>query len=311
MRSLRWLLLTAALAAAVLAWLTRTPQVALDEPDAGQLRELAARGEYLLRAGGCTGCHSVEDDDANPLAGGRALASPFGTFYTPNITPDPDTGIGEWSARDFVRAMRYGRDPHGNAYFPGFPYTAYAAMRSDDMLSLYAYLMTVPPIRRENRPHELPWYLASLPAARAWQLMFFRTAPLRDDPAQSPEYNRGAYLAQALGHCGECHTPRDGLGVLDPAMHLAGTRDGPDGDPVPNITPDRDTGIGRWRARDLRDFLHSGMTPDGDFTGGHMAEVVDGGLQYLTREDLDALVAYLRGIPAIEHKVTRGTRQGD
>lgn len=289
--------LVLAIAVAALVWLywPSAAGIEVEEPTPEALAELAPRGEYVFRLAGCKGCHT-QKEDGPLLAGGRALETPFGTFYPPNITPDAETGIGAWRAADLVRALREGRAPNGRAYFPAFPYPSYAAMTLEDMLALYAYLRTVPAVTRESEPHELPWYLRGGPAARAWQRLWF------DPPepiAQDDEIGRGRYIATALGHCGECHTPRDRFGVPIAALHFAGTPDGPDGDPVPNITPDREHGIGSWSARQLRRFFESGMNPDGDFVGGAMVEVIDEGLTHLTREDADALIAYLRSLPPI------------
>jgi mono/diheme cytochrome c family protein len=168
-------------------------------------------------------------------------------------------------------------------------------MQLDDMRALYAYLRTVPPVAHASEP-SAAWYLRGGIAARAWQRMFYAPAT----PIEvSDEANRGHYLATALGHCIECHTPRNRFGVRIDALAFAGTHDGPDGDPVPNITPDREHGIGKWRTGALRDFLSSGMKPDGDFASGAMVIVIDNSTQYLTDADQSALIAYLRSLPAI------------
>ncbi len=266
--------------------------------------ESIGRGEYVLRAAGCVTCHTDRDNNGAFLAGGRALETPFGTFYSPNITPDPQHGIGRWSEADFLRALRLGLGPNGEHYYPAFPYTTYTRMKREDMLALRAYLLEVPPIARKNRPHELAWYVRR-PLLWLWKLLYFEAGEYVEDPAQSPPWNRGAYLANALAHCGECHTPRNIFGAADDERYCAGTREGPEGAVVPNITPDRKTGIGRWRADELAEYLRSGATPDGDFAGSLMADVIDEGLRYLNDADIKALVSYVRSLPPIDHPVER------
>lgn len=263
------------------------------------------RGEYLLRAAGCVSCHTDRDPDGPFLAGGRALKTPFGTFYAPNITPDPNHGIGRWSDEDFVRALAHGVSPRGTHYYPAFPYTSYTRIRREDLLALKAYLFTVPAIARPNRKHELRWYARWRPLLAIWKWFFFTPGVFLPDTDRSEEWNRGAYLATALGHCGECHTPRDAFGALDEDWHYAGTRDGPEGELIPNITPDRKTGVGRWREDDMVYFLETGATPGGDYVGSLMAEVIDDGLSRLSAADRKAIAVYLRSLPAIEHAVER------
>lgn len=255
------------------------------------------RGAYLTYAGGCISCHTATDESSAPLAGGHALDTPFGTFYTPNITPDEATGIGTWSDADFLRAMREGVRPDGAHYFPTFPYTAYAGMADDDVLAIKAYLFSLPPIRQRNRNHELPWYLASRWAAGAWKMLFFNSEPFKPDASRPATWNRGAYLVRHLGHCGECHTPRNALGAPDTDRELAGNPAGPDGKKVPNITPSRDIGIGRWSLDEIEFFLELGMLPDGDFTGGAMSPVIDDNTSHLSADDRHAIAVYLRSLP--------------
>ncbi|WP_052316660.1 c-type cytochrome [Thioalkalivibrio nitratireducens] len=260
------------------------------------------QGEYLLRAGGCVSCHTEKRDDAPFLAGGRAIESPFGTFYGPNITPDPETGIGRWAEDDFVRALRNGRNPSGSHYYPAFPYTSYTRLRREDIGALWAYLQTVEPVRRENRPHDLVWYARFRPSLAGWKFLHFRTEEFEPRADETDEWNRGAYLSQALAHCAECHTPRTRTGGLDPRRLYAGARLA-DGDVAPNITPDRETGIGRWRASHLLRYLDLGMDPDGDFAGGAMGDVIGEGTSHLTDADRRALVIYLQSLEPIRHQV--------
>jgi mono/diheme cytochrome c family protein len=259
---------------------------------------LVERGEYLLYAGGCTSCHTADEDDAVPLAGGHALETPFGTFYSPNITPDVETGIGVWSDEDFVDALWHGVAPDGSSYYPAFPYTSYTGMSRHDALAIKAYLFSLAPVRQENREHELEWYLFSRLAAWAWRLMNFTPGRFEPDVQRDDAWNRGAYLVRHLGHCGECHTPRDSLGKLLAEEELAGNRNGPNGKKVPDITSNPKTGIGSWSTSEIEFFLELGMLPDGDFTGGAMSPVIDDNTARLTAEDRLAIAVYLQSVPA-------------
>lgn len=264
--------------------------------------EQIARGKYLLHAGGCITCHTEDRDGAEPMAGGRMLESPYGTFYSPNITPDKMTGIGGWSDDEFVNAFHEGRNPKGEAYYPSFPYTAYTGVSRADLLDLKAYLFSLAPIAKQNREHDLPLFMSSRLAARAWQSRYFRPARFAPDPARSKEWNRGAYLVRHLGHCAECHSPRRQLGALVQDRELAGNPDGPDDSPVPNITPDTKDGIGRWSLRDIEYFLDIGMEPDGDFTGGAMAPVIEDNTSQLTRADRLAIATYLKALAPLPNE---------
>ena len=256
-------------------------------------------GRYVFFAAGCVSCHGGD----RTLAGGRALDTPFGTFYPPNITPDREHGIGTWTAGDFVRALREGVDPKGEPYYPAFPYPSYTGMTTADMQDLYVYLMAQPADSRPNRPHELPWLLSYRPLLRDWRAGRFVPGELPEDPAQTAEWNRGAYLAHALGHCGECHTPRGLLGAPRGGYYLAGTRSGPEGVTVPNITPDRRTGIGDWSAGELFSYLSTGRRPDGRYAGQPMLEVLGTSIMPLTASDRWALTGYLRSLSPVSRDV--------
>ncbi len=266
---------------------------------AGPTDEVVARGQYLLHAGGCLSCHTEDADGATPLAGGRALPTPFGTFFSPNITPDPVTGIGGWSDADFLRAFWDGLAPDGSHYYPAFPYPAYTGISRADLLAIKAYLFSLPPVTRRNQPHELPWYLRSRAILGLWKLMYFTPVRFVAEADRAAEWNRGAYLVRHLGHCAECHSPRTVLGAVDRQAELAGNPKGGEGERVPNITPDRDSGIGKWIAADIELFLEVGMLPDGDFAGGSMSEVIDDNTSRLTAADRAAVAAYLRALPPL------------
>lgn len=259
--------------------------------------DLLEHGRYVFYAAGCVSCHTSD----RPLAGGRAIATPFGTFYSPNITPDKEQGIGAWSREEFERALRDGVSPRGEHYYPAFPYPSYTRMTRQDVLALWAYLMSQPELARENRRHDLPWLLSSRALLGAWKTGRFNPGVFSGDPTKSPEWNRGAYLATALGHCGECHTPRGILGAPRPSHYLAGTREGPEGNQVPNITPDSDTGIGQWSHRGMSTFLATGRRPDARYTGALMAEVLGTSTMQLTEYDRHSLATFLRSLPPIYH----------
>lgn len=267
--------------------------------------DLVARGEYIYRASGCTNCHTDRKAKGAELAGGAALQTPFGVFYAPNITPDREHGIGAWSDDDFLRAMRDGVNPRGSHYYPAFPYTSYTRLTDEDLRALKAYIFTLAPVAQPSRPHELPWYARFRPLLYFWKWLYFEPGSYSIDAQQSTAWNRGAYLATAAAHCGECHTPRNRFGGFDHERYFAGTTDGPEGAVVSNITPDRKTGIGRWSVRDIAYYLEAGMTPDGDFAGDVMADVIDNGLSHLTKDDLRAIATYVKSLPPIEHAVSK------
>jgi mono/diheme cytochrome c family protein len=260
---------------------------------------LVERGRYIFTAAGCASCHTQDQW----LGGGRPLDTPFGTFYPPNISPDVEQGIGGWSEADLTRALEQGVSPQGEHYYPAFPYTSYTRMSRADMQALYAYLMTRQPVARASRAHDLPWFLSSRPLLGLWKAGRFVPGRYEYDPDRPDDWNRGAYLAQALGHCGECHTPRGLLGGMRGNRYLAGTRSGPEGRMVPNITQDRKTGIGDWSPAEQRAFLSSGRLPDGGYTGPLMAEVLGSSSMSLTAADRRALATYLQSLPPIHHDI--------
>lgn len=266
--------------------------------------EAVKRGQYLLHAGGCISCHTAPETlkaKGPILGGGHAIKSPFGTFFGPNITPHREHGIGSWSEADFIRAMRYGRSPDGRHYFPSFPYVAFSGMRTDDLKAMWAYLRTVPPVARPNQVHRLRFPYKYRFGLGFWKWLYFRPGPMRDDPKRPKSWNRGAYLVNALGHCGECHTPRTSLGGLRRTQAMAGSRLGPK-NVVPNITPDKKNGIGDWSTDDIISMLKTGLLPNFDYVGGEMADVVSHGTSRLTDSDLKAMAEYLKALPAIASK---------
>jgi len=271
-------------------------------PASAQSNDAVARGAYLVRAGGCIACHTVPNGGA-PLAGGRALATPFGTYYSPNITPDKETGIGAWSDADFVRALRDGVSPDGGHYFPVFPFTSYTRMREDDMLAIKAWLFSQPAVRQPAREHDVGAPFGWRWTMWFWKLLFFEPGELQPQPDRSDVWNRGAYLVEALAHCGECHTPRNLFGATDRSLYLAGTTEGPDDELVPNITPHSETGIGDWSRGDIVILLRDGLKPDFDDVQGSMAEAIEDGLRHLDDADLQAIAEFVAGVPAIDNRI--------
>ena len=253
------------------------------------------RGEYIATAGGCVACHTASGKDAARFAGGHALKTPFGTFYGPNITPHPQAGIGRWSEADFVRAMRQGLRPDGAHYFPAFPYPSYTRIVNADLRDLWAYLRSLPPNARQNQEHDLRFPFGFRFLLWGWKLLFFTPGPTAADARTNTPVTRGAYLVNALSHCGECHTPRNILGGSKRDRFLAGGK-GPDGKGVPNLTPTR---LKKWGDGELKDFLTTGITADGDVAAESMGEVVTNTLSRITAEDLAAIIAYLRSLPPL------------
>jgi mono/diheme cytochrome c family protein len=256
--------------------------------------EAVRRGEYVFHAAGCLGCHTAKE--GKPLAGGRALDTPFGVYYAPNITPDPETGIGRWSPEDFRRALRHGEMPSGAPYFPVFPYTSFTGMTDGDIADLFAYLKTREAVAQPNKPHEVQFPFGWRFLMRGWRMLYFEEGPLQPVANQSAEWNRGRYLTEALGHCGECHTPRNPLGGLESDRAYAGVRGGPDGQNAPNITP-HESGIKTWSIEDITTLLASGQTPEFDYVGSGMGEVVANSTSKLTDADRRAIAVYLKSLP--------------
>jgi mono/diheme cytochrome c family protein len=264
----------------------------------------AAKGELLFWAGGCVSCHLSPDaaaGDAKPmLGGGKALTSKFGTFYPPNISPDKETGIGNWTTLDFINAMKRGIAPDGSHLYPSFPYTSYQRMTPADLADLKAFLDTLPAVHAENKRDELPFPLSIRRGLGLWKLMFLDGKEFAPDPAKTAEVNRGDYLVNGPGHCNECHTPRTwfGLGGLDTAHALGGAPNLSGRGRVPNLTPGTG-GIGDKSADDLLFDLEMGQ----DFNG-QMLEVQQN-LAHLPESDLAAIVAYLKQVTPVDGPVRR------
>ena len=259
-------------------------------PDMHPTAELIARGEYLTRAADCAACHNAPE--GKPFSGGLAFKLPFGTIYSTNITADRETGIGTWSDDDFVRAVHRGIAKDGTHLYPAFPYTSYTALSRDDAVAIKAYLFSLPSAHAPARPADLTFPFNQRWTMLFWNLAFLDEHRFRPDPAQSAEVNRGAYLATALGHCGECHTPRNIAFALRPSKQFAGTI--LQGWYAYNISPDKQFGIGNWSDTQVADYLATGHAQGRGSAAGPMGEAVSNSLQYLSPPDITALVNYLR-----------------
>ena len=266
-------------------------------------QDLIEKGKYIFHASGGCSCHTDTKNDGAFLAGGRPINTPFGTFFGTNISPDPATGIGKWTDEDFVRAMTKGLSPEGNHYFPVFPYTSFHNITQEDLIALKAYLFSIPAVNQKNIPHDLILPFGRQALLMIWKNMVWSPQTFISNPEQTKSWNRGAYIAQALAHCGECHTPRNLLGGLKTYLHFSGSKEGPEGELAPNITPHKITGIGDWTKVDISYFLETGMKPDGDYTQGLMAEVIEHGYYYLKVEDLDAVAEYLISLLPINNNL--------
>lgn len=256
-----------------------------------------ANGLTTFNAGGCSSCHAVPNQpDRLKLGGGLPIPSPFGTFHVPNISPDPNDGIGRWSEADFVTAVLKGTSPAGYHYFPAFPYASYRHAKVEDIRDLFAYLKTLPPVSGKARDHDVPFPFNIRRNVGIWKFLFTDGKPLVADAGHTAQWNRGAYLVNSLGHCAECHSPRNFLGGIINAQRFAGGPN-PEGEGwVPNITQ---KGLDEWSAKDIAYFLETGQMPDGDSVGGSMARVIKNTSQ-LTPEDRAAMAEYIKSLAPVE-----------
>jgi len=265
-------------------------------PVSSHAKDTQDSGEYIFNLAGCEGCHTDKKGGGQRLAGGRAFKTDYGTFYSPNITMDLDTGIGAWLLEDFRRAMREGVAPDGSHYFPAFPYTSYTHMTDSDITALWAYLKTQPTVTQSNQKHDLKPPFGWRGLIPLWNALYLDKGPKND-------WSRGRYIAEALSHCHECHTPRNPIGGYDTAKAYAGTSRNPEGIAVPNITPEPKTGTGKWKSADFDMLFSIGMLPDGDFVSGVMSESVSHSTSKMTTDDRKALIEYLQSLPPIENRI--------
>ncbi len=293
------LVIFGAVALALLSRTDRSPGTSPTLAGAPASAAAVARGEYLLKAADCVACHTV-GESGKPFAGGVAFKLPFGTIYSSNITPDPTYGIGAYTDDEFVRAVREGVRRDGKHLYPAFPYTSYTQLSRDDVLAIKAYLWTLPPVAQPNRPNELGFPFNQRFGMLFWKAAFHKSGRFAPDPTKSAQWNSGAYLAGALGHCGECHTPRNlGFG-LEHGRELSGEE--LQGWRAYNITSDPQHGIGSWADDQILAYLANGHAPSHASAGGPMLEAVSHSLQFLNPADAAALVTYLRTVPADEGK---------
>lgn len=255
--------------------------------------EHVARGAVLARAGNCMACHTPRG--GAPYAGGRAIATPFGTVYSSNLTPDAVTGLGRWSADDFWRALHHGRGIDGRRLVPAFPYTEFTKITRADSDALFAWLRTLPAVAQPNRPHELRGLYGSQLALAAWRVLFFRPGEWRDDPAQSAEWNRGAYLVHGVGHCVACHGGRNALGGQSDAGFGGGLIPARNW-VAPSLNRADEAGVADWPLDEIVALLRNGVAPRGRVSGP-MAEVVLHGTQHLPVADLRAMAVMLKSLP--------------
>jgi mono/diheme cytochrome c family protein len=290
-------LVVLALAGAGVFYALTIPKPAVSAPLPPRAADLA-NGETMFNAGGCASCHATpKQADNKRLGGGLALATAFGTFKVPNISPDATHGIGAWSEEAFVNAMLRGIGRNGEHLYPAFPYTSYQRMALDDVRDLYAFMKTLPGDSRPSEPHQLPFPFSLRRGLGLWKLLYLDGKPFMADAARSPEVNRGAYLVEGPGHCAECHSPRDAFGGIVAARRFAGGMDAEGKGWVPNISSHSD-GIASWSAKDIAYLLQSGLTPESDSVGSTMAEVVRG-TGKLSDADRSAIAAYVKTLPPV------------
>lgn len=276
----------------------RIPRVVIDAAILPSYEVMRTRGEYLSKISGCNTCHAVNGDSRN-LSGGLKITTKFGEFYSTNISPDKRTGIGNWELEDFVRAMRYGMSPVGTHYYPVFPYTSYSKMSDVDLVSLFRYLQSLPAVSRLAPEHDTAWYVWR-GGLRVWKRFGFKPGALVPDPLASADLNNGRYLAEAVAHCSECHSPRDGIGRINPVAPYSGGTIEIDGEVAPNITTSRRHGIGRWNLPQLRSYLSTGMGPDEGLASKQMGMVISGSTSELEPRDLEDLSQYIMQLPALD-----------
>ncbi|WP_105405126.1 cytochrome c [Neorhizobium sp. T7_12] len=286
-------------AGAATAWALTKPDPYADSHWAGLGAPDLAKGEQLFWAGGCSSCHAATGatgDALKVLSGGRALPSPFGTFHIPNISPDPNAGIGNWTLAQFGNATNRGVGPDGEHLFPSFPYGSYSRLSAKDINDLFGYLKTLPASSNVAPPHELPFPFNIRLAVGGWKFLYFNDQPRVQLASADDKVKRGQFLVEGPGHCGECHTPRDATGGFLPDRWLAGGPNPEGKGTIPNITPGSQD-IGSWSESDIAGYLETGFTPDFDTVGGSMVEVQQN-IAHLPKGDLEAIAAYLKAVPS-------------
>jgi mono/diheme cytochrome c family protein len=295
MKRLYFILAFLAVAGATLAWSLSAPQVRFSSAEWQAVEKPGdpEAGRRMFFAGGCESCHKTPGQpDPLRLGGGLELKTSFGSFYPPNISSDPVDGIGAWRPVDLANALLSGVSPRGQHYYPAFPYTSYQRMNPGDVADLMAFLRTLPAIQGRPPAHNLPFPISARRVVGFWKLLYFDNAGLQPHPNQSPQWNLGRYLVEGPGHCGECHTPRNLLGAMEPSLYLAGAP-APDGKGnAPNLT----RALADWTDADIVEALTSGFTPEGDVLGGGMTGVVRN-LAKLPKSDREAITVYVKSLP--------------
>ena len=263
-------------------------------PNTSENTQKIARGEYLARAGDCVACHTSPDHPE--FAGLRAMPTPFGNLYAPNITPDEETGIGLWTPDEFYRMLHTGVSRDGTLLYPAMPFASYTKVTRGDSDAMYAYLMSVSPVKQKNRPHELKFPFNNRDLLIGWRTLYFSEGEYVPDPKQSAQWNRGAYLVQGLGHCSMCHTAINALGGSSESKAFEGGMIPNQNWYAPSLTSNREAGLGEWSIKDISDLLQVGISHRGTVYGP-MAEVVYNSLQYLSDADAEAMAVYLKALP--------------
>lgn len=290
MKRLALLLLCAAVAVVGAASCSKTEPPAPQAAKSSPKQETINSGRYLAAVGDCYACHTVRGGEA--YAGGLEMPTPFGRLYTPNITPDPEFGIGNWTSDDFWRAMHDGRSKDGSFLYPGMPFTNYTFVTREDSDAIYAYFMSLTPVKQKSRPHEMSFPYNQRELLAGWRALFFKAEEFKEDPKQSKEWNRGAYLVNGLGHCNACHATRNVLGAVS-KDDISGGLIPLQNWYAPSLTSSRESGLGDWEIRDIVDLLRTGVSARGAVFGP-MAAVVQHSLQELSMVDLTAMATYLQ-----------------
>ncbi|MBT9383850.1 cytochrome c [Pseudooceanicola sp. CBS1P-1] len=295
MRNLLLLVVLLAVIGAAGAWVLTGPRKLESDATAG-LSGDPVHGEEVFYAGGCAACHAAPGAEPGAamlvLSGGRSFETAFGTFYAPNISPDPAAGIGAWSLQDLANAMKRGVTPQDTHLYPAFPYTTYTRASLQDIADLFAFLRTLPADTTPSQPQQVGFPFSLRRGIGAWKILYLNASWVEDAP--TPELERGRYLVEALGHCAECHTPRDALGGLERDAWMAGAATADGKGRVPNLTP----AALSWTQEEIAEYLGSGFTPEFDVAGGEMAEVVQN-LSHLSEADRMAIAAYVKALPAV------------
>jgi mono/diheme cytochrome c family protein len=304
LKRLAAIVLVILIVAAGLGWFLTAPKP-LSAADLPEHQPDLKNGELIFYAGGCTSCHAAPDtkgDEKLKLAGGLELKTDFGTFRVPNISPDKDTGIGNWSTLQFVNAVLRGVSPGGAHLYPAFPYPSYARMRIEDVIDLKAFMDTLPSVSNRVADHDLKFPFSVRRGIGVWKFLYLSPEPVLGFAEASESVKRGQYLVEGPGHCGECHTSRDFMGGLKKTLWLAGAPNPEGKGNIPNITPGPE-GL-TWSESEIVDSFKTGFTPTFDTLGGRMGDVQQN-LAHLPDSDLQAIAAYLKAIPPLPDAVPK------